>query len=172
MTAKDNPGERTLRPFVISRLFDAPRERVWKAWTEREELMQWFGPKGVTIAVARLDLRPGGTFHYSMRMPDGKEMWGRFVYREIVPPERIVLVNSFSDENGGLTRHPLSATWPLEMLSATTLADAGGKTKLTIEWAPWHPTDEERRTFDSSHEGMKQGWSGTFEQLASHLARA
>jgi len=87
-------------------------------------------------------------------------------------PERIVLVNSFSYERGGLTRHPFSAGWPLEMLAKTTLAEADGKTKLTVEWNPLNPTDDERKTFDGAHEGMKQGWTGTFDQLAEYLAKA
>lgn len=161
------PGE-----FVISRLFDASRDRVWKAWTDRDQLMQWFGPAGCTITVARLDLRPGGLFHYCMRMPDGQEMWGKFTYREIVPPERIVLVNSFSDSSGGLTRHPYSPTWPREMLSTTVLEEQGGKTMLTLRWQPLNPTEEERQTFDSSHDSMKMGWTGTFDQLAAYLANS
>jgi hypothetical protein len=83
-------------------------------------------------------------------------MWGKFVYREIAAPGRIVLVNSFSDEQGGLSRHPMAPTWPVEMLSTTTLTEEGGQTKITIEWVPLNPTDEERRTFDA-HDGMKQG---------------
>ncbi len=73
--------------FVISRLFDAPRDVVWKAWTEPERLKHWWGPKGVKIVSCKVDLRPDGVFHYSMRMPDGQEMWGKFIYREIVRPE-------------------------------------------------------------------------------------
>jgi len=159
------------KPFVITRTFDASRDKVWKAWTERERLLQWFGPKGFRMTSAKLDLRPDGNFHYCLETPDGKEMWGKFVYRVIDAPDRIVLVNSFSDERGGLTRHPFSATWPLETLSTTTLSDEGGKTKLTIEWSPLNPTEEERRTFDGAHEGMKQGWTGTFDQLAAYLAK-
>jgi uncharacterized protein YndB with AHSA1/START domain len=160
------------RPFVISRTFDAPRELVWKAWTERDRLMQWFGPKGFTMTRATLDLRPGGVFHYCLRTPEGKDMWGKFIYREIDPPERIVLVNSFSDEKGGLTRHPMSPTWPREMLTTTTLTEHGGKTTLTIQWVPLNATEEERKTFDTSRDGMRQGWSGTFDQLAEYLATA
>jgi len=167
-TKVDSPS----RPFVITRVFNAPRDRVWKAWTERKQLMQWFGPKGFTMPAAKLDFRPGGSFHYCLCAPDGREMWGKFVYREIVEPERIVLVNSFSDENGGLTRHPFSASWPLEMLSRTTLADEGSKTRVTVEWSPLNPTEDERKTFDGAHEGMKQGWSGTFEQLTDYLGKA
>ncbi len=161
----------TMKPFVISKTFDAPREHVWKAWTERGRLMQWFGPKGFKMPAAKLDFRPGGSFHYCLETPEGKEMWGKFVYREIAAPERIILVNSFSDEDGGITRHPFAATWPLELLSTTTLTDEGGKTKVTIQWAPLNPTDEERKTFDSAHDGMNQGWNGTFDQLAEYLAK-
>jgi len=172
MNTKNNPdSDDTRREFTISREFDAPRNRVWKAWTERERLMQWFGPKGFMMTTAKMDFRPGGIFHYCLRTPDAKEMWGKFVYREIVAPERIVLVNSFSDKAGGLTRHPFSATWPLETLSTTTFADEGGKTRLTIQWSALNATDAERKTFDSSHEGMTQGWTGTFDQLAAYLAK-
>jgi len=160
------------KPFIITQTFNAPRARLWKAWTDREQLMQWFGPKGFTMTTAKLDLRPGGTFHYCLSSSDGKEMWGKFVYREINAPERIVLVNSFSDAQGGLTRHPMAPTWPLEMLSSTTLVEEGGKTRLTIEWSPLDPTDEERKMFDGAHEGMKQGWGGTFGQLADYLAKS
>src|SRR5690242_1162231 len=100
MTAKNvNPIEKPAgRPFVITRVFDAPRPLVWQAWTERDRLMQWFGPKGFTMPVATLDFRPGGVFHFCLRSPDGHQMWGKFAYREIVIPERIVWVHSFSDE--------------------------------------------------------------------------
>ena len=99
-------------------------------------------------------------------------MWGKFVYREIVAPERIVLVSSFSDEAGGITRHPMSSTWPLEMLSTFTLAEKDGRTTATVHWLPLNPTEEESKTFDAAHESMKQGWIGTFDQLAAYLAKA
>ncbi len=156
---------------VFSRTFDAPRRLVWKAWTERDRLMEWFGPKGFTMSVAKLDFRPGGTFHYSLRAANGHEMWGKFVYREMVEPQRIVLVNSFSNAAGELTRHPMAATWPLEMLSTTTLAEHEGKTLLTIRCEPINATAEERKTFAGARQGMKQGWNGTFDQLAGYLAK-
>ena len=87
--------------------------------------------------------------------------------------ERIVFINSFSDEAGGTTRHPMATrTWPLEMLSIFTFEDApGGKTKVTVRWSPHNATEEERKTFDAGHDSMQQGWSGTLEQLADYLAR-
>jgi uncharacterized protein YndB with AHSA1/START domain len=160
------------RPFIISRTFDAPRELMWKAWSERRRLMEWFGPQGFKVPAAKMDFRPGGSFHYCMESPDGNEMWGKFVYREIIAPEKIVLVNSFSDEAGGITRHPMSATWPLEMLSTFTLTEENGRTTATVHWVPLSATEEERKTFDAAHDGMKQGWTGTFDQLAAYLAKA
>jgi len=162
----------TGQEFVISRVCDAPRETVWKAWTERDRLMEWFGPKGFKMTTANLDLRPGGIFHYCMRSPDGHEMWGKFVYREIVAPERIVLVNSFSDAAGGLARHPMSPAWPLEMLSTTTFTERAGKTTMTLRWSPLNATEEERKTFEAAHKGMVQGWTGTLDQLGEYLAGA
>jgi len=158
--------------FVITRVFNAPREMVWRAWTEREQLMQWFGPKGFTMPHAEIDLRPGGLLHYAMRSPDGHEMWGKWIFREIVAPERLVLVSSFSDAQGGITRHPMSANWPLETLSTTTFEEHDGKTMLTIRWSPLNATESEMKTFSEAHRGMEQGWGGTFEQLAAYLAKA
>ena len=160
----------TNQDFVISRVFNAPREQVWRAWTKREQLMQWFGPKGSTIRHAKLDLRPGGTFHYAMRGPDGREMWGKWTFREIAAPEKLVLVSSFSDAQGGITRHPMSANWPRETLSTTTFEEHDGKTTLTIRWSPFNATALEIKTFAEAHSGMQQGWGGTFEQLAAYLA--
>ncbi|MDB6123455.1 MAG: Activator of Hsp90 ATPase 1 family protein [Pedosphaera sp.] len=160
------------REFVITREFDASRELVWKAWTERERMMQWFGPKGFTTPIAKMDFRPGGTFHYCMRSADGKEMWGKFVYREIQAPERIVWVHSFSDEQGGTTRHPMSADWPLEMLSTATFTEREGRTTVTLRWAALNASEAEQKTFDTSHQGMNMGWTGTFDQLTAYLATA
>jgi uncharacterized protein YndB with AHSA1/START domain/predicted enzyme related to lactoylglutathione lyase len=160
------------RPFTISRTFDAPRAKVWKAWTDRAELMKWFGPKGYTMTRADLDFRPGGSFLYCLKGPDGKEMWGKFVYREITAPDKIVLINSFSDAKGGLTRHPMCDTWPREMLSSTTFTELSGKTTITLTWSPLNASEEEAKTFDSSRDGMTQGWTGTMDQLADYLRGA
>ena len=160
------------KDMVVTRTFNAPRELVWAAWTDPEPLKQWFGPKGFTMPTCKMDLRPGGTFLYSAKSPDGHEMWGKWVFRKVVKPERLVLVNSFSDEKGGITRHPLSATWPLEMLSTTTLAEENGKTLITIRWAPLNASETEIQTFDAGRSGMVVGWNGTFEQLDEYLAKA
>jgi uncharacterized protein YndB with AHSA1/START domain len=172
MATNDNSappsGEREL---VIRRVFDAPRELVWKAFTESDCLAHWWGPKGFTMLVRTLDLRPGGIYHYSMRSPDGPIMWGIFVYRDVQAPERLVFVNSFSDEEGKIIRSPFSSTWPLEILNELTLIESGGKTTLTLRGGPLNATAEESETFWQAQESTRQGFAGTFDQLAEYLAR-
>lgn len=159
-------------PFVISRVFDAPRDKVWRAWTEAAHLKQWWGPKGFTVSQLKMDLRPGGITHYCLRMPDGGEMWGKFVYREIVKPERLVWINSFSDPAGGTTVHPMSPDWPREMHTRVSFEDLGGKTKVTVQWVPVEGSSaSERKTFDEGRDSMQGGWSGTFEQFSAYLAK-
>jgi uncharacterized protein YndB with AHSA1/START domain len=159
--------------FVISRVFDAPRYLVWKCFTEPERMQQWWGPKGAEVIVSKMDLRVGGTYHYAMKIPDGQVMWGKMVYREIVPKERLLFINSFSDEAGGVTRHPLAPTWPLELLSTFSFEDEpGNKTRFTVRWSPHNATEEERKAFDGGHDSMTKGWSGTMEQLEAYLAKA
>lgn len=156
--------------FVISRTFNAPRELVWKAFTDPEHLKHWWGPKGFKAKSCMVDLRPGGVFHYCLESPTGQEMWGKFIYREIVAPERLVHIVSFSDAGQGVTRHPMSPMWPLQTLAVATFADKGGKTLLTVHWSPYEATPEEREIFANSHQSMRQGWTGTMDQLEGYLA--
>lgn len=161
--------------FVISRTVDAPRDLVWKAYTEADRLAQWWGPKGSTLRVLALDVKPGGIFHYSFAYSAGKEMFGRFVYREIEAPSRLVFVSSFSDENGGLTRAPfpqIGKTWPLEVLNETTFTEKGGKTTVALRAVPINATEEEFATFAGMFDSMRQGFGGTFDQLDAYLAKS
>jgi uncharacterized protein YndB with AHSA1/START domain len=159
--------------FVISRVFDAPRERVWQALTEPERLKDWWPPKTFTMIHASMDLRPGGIFHSGMRSVEGYKLWAKFIYREVAPLERLVFVNSFSNQAGEVKRNPVVPTWPLLTLIVIALEDeAGGKTKLTVTWSPHEATEIERQTFNASHVGLKATWSAAFDQLAAYLAKA
>jgi uncharacterized protein YndB with AHSA1/START domain len=161
------PGEREL---VITRVFDAPRELVWKAFTESDRLARWWGPQGFTMLVHRLDLRPGGVFHYSMRSPAGQILWGRFVYRELEAPERLVFVSSFSDAAGNLKRAPFNDAWPLEILNTLTLSASGSATTVTLRGGPINATEKEHEAFWNAQESTRQGFTGTFDQLAAYMA--
>ena len=165
-TASVEPG------LLITRTFDAPRALVFQAWTEPERLAQWWGPKGFPMTSCTVDLRPGGTFHYCLQSAAGNEMWGKFVYREIVEPERIVFVTSFSDAEGNITRHPLSPEWPLEILNTLTLVEHDGKTTLTLQGAPVSATESEMATFSANHDNVRKGFEGTWKQLEEYLAHA
>ena len=158
------------KPFVISREFAAPRERVFQMWTERDHLMQWWGPKGSTVSFCKNDLRAGGMMHFCLRAANGDEMWGKWVYRDIAPPEWLVFVHSFSDPSGNTTHHPIMKEWPLEFLSSIMFTERGGRTTVTVSWVPLNRTPTELKTFDENHASMKGGWTGTFDQLENYLA--
>lgn len=122
--------------LVITRVFDARRELVWKAWTEPEHLMKWWGPKMFTSPSCRVDLRVGGSYLFCMREAGGKDYWVTGVYEEIVPLERIVYTDSFSDELGNVV--PASYygmpgdNWPMAMKVTVIFEDLNGKTKMTM----------------------------------------
>lgn len=163
------------KPFVISRVFDAPRELMWKVFTDPVHLKQWWGPKGFKVLTATMDLRVGGSYLYGMQPPAGPPMWGKFVFREIVPGQKLVFINSFSDPEGGVTRHPGAENWPLLLLSTFTFEDApGGKTKFTVNWQTYQASDIEQAMFDSdqARQSMTNGWTGTMDQLETYLAGA
>ncbi len=163
--------ETAAEEFVISRTFDAPRDLMFRLWTEADHLKQWFSPKGLKTFHCTNDLRPGGVMHYGMRAPDGSEIWGKWVHREIVKPERLVFVVSFSDPQGGITKYPMAPDWPREWLSTVLFVERDGKTEVTVRWLPINATESERKTFVSGRESMTGGWTGTFDQLEDHVAR-
>ncbi|MDQ6423615.1 SRPBCC domain-containing protein [Paenibacillus sp. LHD-117] len=158
----------------IIRTINAPRELVFKVWTEEEHLKHWWGPTGMAIHVAKLDLRPGGIFHYSMTSPDGHKMWGKFIFQEIVAPEKIVFINCFSDEEGNTIPAPFGpefANFPKEVLNVVTLTEENGRTTLTLRGGPHHATAEEHEFYRSMFESMQQGFDGTFDQLEKYVAQ-
>jgi uncharacterized protein YndB with AHSA1/START domain len=152
----------------LTRVFDAPRELVWQAFTQAEHLAKWWGPKGCSTRVLQLDLRPGGLFHYAMETPGGV-MYGRFTYRDIVAPERLAWVLSFADERANIVRAPFSETWPLELLCENVFQDEGGKTRVTMASAPLNASDEERDSFEQGRAGLKAGTDASLNALESYL---
>jgi uncharacterized protein YndB with AHSA1/START domain len=156
---------------VITHTFNAPRELVFKAFTESEHLQNWWGPKGWTFKVSKFDFRPGGVLHYSQKPDDGDVMWVKFVYNEIIAPEKVVYTNFFSDEEGNIKRAPFDENWPLETLNTMTLVEDNRKTILTMIVAPVTPTEEEFKTIEASQDILKEGFSITFDQLDEYLTK-
>ncbi len=119
--------------IVITRVFDAPRALVWKAWTEPERFRQWWGPKGYTSPASTIDLRVGGRYLHCMRGPKGQEIWTAGVYREIVPLERLVYTDGPADANGHVVpASQLGPDWPAETVVTVTFEEHAGKTRLTL----------------------------------------
>jgi uncharacterized protein YndB with AHSA1/START domain len=160
------------KAFTITRSFPAPRALVFEAFTRQEHLLHWWGPKGMSMIHTTLDLRPGGMFHYGMRAPNGAEMWGRFVFEEISPPERLVFVSGFSDPQGGLVHHSMAPQFPLEVRNVVTFAEQDGRTTVTLTGGPVGATDEQRAFYESLFDSMQGGFTGTFDQLERFLEEA
>ncbi len=142
------------REVVLTRVFDAPRRLVFDAFSKPELLKRWFGPRGFSLVLCEVDLRLGGGFRFVLRSPDGKEMGMRGVYREIVPPERTVHMESFDDYPG------------VESQVTAVFVEQGGKTTLTA--TVLYPSKEVRDAVIKS--GMEHGAAETYDRLAELLA--
>lgn len=160
--------------FMMARIIGAPRASVFKAWTDPERLAQWFGPRGFTVPVCQVDLRPGGAYRIVMRSPEGIEYPLKGVYLEVIEPERLVctsnweehpaewqdMLNKLRQESAG--RHAQECLWTV------SFEERDGKTNLTI-----------LTTFESAADRdamlrmeMAEGWAESLERLDEHLAQA
>jgi uncharacterized protein YndB with AHSA1/START domain len=157
--------------FRITRVFDAPRDLVYAVWTEAHHLERWWGPKGFSIRVAKLEVAPGGMFHYYLQNPQGVTMWGKWVFRDVAPADRLEFLASFSNEQGETVRAFFSPDYPLEVLSTVTFTDEGeGRTRVSMRGIPVNASEAELRLFGSMAQSMTQGWTGTLDQLEAYLA--
>lgn len=156
-----SPGEDSI---TVSRTYDAPREQVFRAWTDPQYLLRWWAPNGFTTPTCTVDLRPGGRFRYCMRSPEGQDYHGQGVYREIIPNERIVYTDSFIDEDGNqvpATHYGMSPETPLETMVTVTFEDAREGTKVTLRHEIPHTLPE--------REEMREGWSQMLGRLSDAL---
>src|SRR3954453_11707156 len=140
------PGSQEI---VLTRVFNAPRRLVFDAFSKPELLKRWFGPRGWSMTVCEIDLRVGGAFRFVLRSPDGKDMGMRGVYREIVPPERSVHIESFDD-------------YPGESQVTAVFTEDRGKTTLTV--TVQYPSQEVRDIVIKS--GMEHGAAESYDKLA------
>jgi uncharacterized protein YndB with AHSA1/START domain len=166
MTNGDNP-DAGWPGLAVTRVFAAPRDLVFRSWTEPERLKRWWGPKGFTTPFCALDLREGGIFLYCMRSPEGRDFWGRGVFREIVVPERLVLAMSFADAEGNVvpaTYYGIGPDWPLQTLMTVTFEELAGATRVAVrdEGIPPGPDGD----------GTRPGWVEMLDDLAEYLAKA
>ncbi|MBI4357970.1 MAG: SRPBCC domain-containing protein [Candidatus Omnitrophica bacterium] len=170
--------ETKTQELIITRIFDAPRELVWKAWTKPDRVMRWWGPKIFKSPSCKIDFRVGGKYLFCMRSDIGekawkKGIWSTGVYNEIVPMEKIVCTDCFADEHGNVVsaaHYGMTGDFPLEMLVTVTFSAEGGsasggeksreKTKMTLQHTGL-PAEMK--------EDCKTGWNESFDKLAESL---
>jgi uncharacterized protein YndB with AHSA1/START domain len=148
----ENDTAVTERELAITRVFDAPRELVFRAWTEPEHLSRWSGPEGFTARHDYFDPRPGGRYRACLEAADGTEHWVRGVFREVDPPSRLVFTHAWEEEGG--------RPGP-ETVITVTLEDRSGRTLMAFHQAVF-PTK-------SARDGHRGGWSSSFDRLERHL---
>ncbi|WP_054023936.1 SRPBCC domain-containing protein [Bacillus sp. FJAT-28004] len=154
------------RVLVLERIFDAPRDLVFKMFKEAEHLKRWWGPRGWEIPVCNVDFKPGGVWHYCMKCVDrnqgdffGMESWGKAVYKEIVEPEMIIYTDYFSDAEGNANETMPSTEVTMEFI------DLGGKTKL-VSRGVYVSAEALKTVMDM---GMLQGITETWDRLEERL---
>ncbi len=154
------------KQLEITRRFNAPRSVVWRAWTDAEQLKAWMSPKDFTTPFYKLDLRVGGSFLNCMRDPEGKDTWSTGRYLEIVVNEKLVMTDSFADENGRVVNadyYGMGTDFPLEGRVTITFTDDGNQTQMNL-------LSEAPSAIPPDHlEGMTQGWNECFDKLEKLL---
>ena len=147
--------EERARELVITRIFDAPRHLLFRAWTEPDRVARWWGPQGFVTTYCNMDIRPGGTFRVCMRSPAGAEYRKQGVYREVVEPERLVFTFAWEDAEG----KPGHQT-----LVTVTFAERGDTTELTLRQAIFETI--------ATRDDHQRGWTSTLERFAEYLANS
>lgn len=152
--------------LTISYTFNAPRELVWDFWTDADLVKEWWGPSGYTAPFTSIDFRVGGECLYCMRSPDGKDIWSKGVYQEIIAPEKFIVTDSFSDEKGNLVHgsfYGMPEDFPEELLITVTLEDQGDKTRMILKHQGVPAGEMSQMT--------EQGWKESFDKLEVALEK-
>jgi len=151
---------------IITRVFEAPLEKVWQAWTEPEQLKRWWGPKDFTAPTIKIDFREGGKYLYAMHGPAGtpfdKDMWSTGTYKEIVPMKKIVTTDNFADADGNVvpaSYYGMPGDVPTEYQVTITFEEVDGKTKMTLKHVGMLEGADD----------MTNGWNQSFDKLAASL---
>lgn len=154
--------------LILDRVFDAPRELVWRAWTDPDILHRWYGPNIETI-IHKFDLKPGGSWLNEMKM-GGNSDFSKMVFQEVTQPERLVWHHSSSDSDWNVIANPMMADWPRVLLTTVTFEDMGDKTNVRFSQVPIEATDAEIACFAEAMAGMGGGWGSGFAIMDGLLA--
>lgn len=153
--------------FIMERVFNAPRDLVWKTWTDSKLLGRWYGP-GVDTVIHQLDVKPGGVWLNEMKMQHGS-FFERFEYLEVEEPARLVWIQSPSDIDGNLTA-PMMENWPQHLKAVITFEADGDKTNMRFVWSPHKASAAECAAFQGAMSGLGKGWGSGMDIIAEILA--
>lgn len=157
-----------LPEYVLDRVFDAPREMVWRAWTNPELLSRWYGP-GIDTIIHKFDLEPGGMWLNEMKWGEKSDL-SKMVFQEVVPLEKMVWHHSSTDADWNVVSNPMMPDWPRVLLTTVTFTDDGSKTRVRLSQVPLDATDAEIACFASAMAGMDKGWGSGFKIIEEILA--
>jgi uncharacterized protein YndB with AHSA1/START domain len=161
-------GEPVPNEFVISREFKADINTMWKMFTEPKHMASWYGPKEIKIGHCDMNFNRGGHYHFSMIATDGSESWGKIYYVDIVNNLRLIYLNTFSNKEGEITRHPMAPLMPKELLTFVNFSSLeNGKVRVEIRWLPINAIPEEIKFFNEMHGSFNMGWTGSLDRLES-----
>jgi len=147
--------------YVLERTFDAPREMVWRAWTDPELLSRWYGP-GIETIIHDFDLQPGGAWLNEMRWGENAD-FSKMVFQEVTQQEKLVWHHSSTDADWNIISSPMMADWPRVLLTTVTFEDSAGKTNVRLSQIPMDATDAEIACFAAMMDGMSKGWGGGYK---------
>jgi uncharacterized protein YndB with AHSA1/START domain len=162
-------------PLEITMSLPVSAAIAFDCFAKKDHLANWWGPAGMEIEIKTFEFKPGGIFHYVLRVGNGFEMWGKFSYLEIEKPGRITLLNSFSNPAGETVpapEVPFGADWPLEMWTEYRFTDLGDHCELKLTSHPYHASTTSEDLFAKNHDNMKMGFKGTFDKLKAYLEEA
>lgn len=165
-------NKKNIEPSVIIREFEAPRELVFNAWTQVEHLNNWMFPMpGCQCEFVSAQIENGGTSLHKITMPNGHEMWLFTKYEEVKSPEKLVFLQYMSNESGDILENPHMPGWPKDMLATLHFESLSeSRTKITFNWEPRNPTDQELAVFEASRADHHKGWGAGMDQLVAYLA--
>lgn len=154
--------------YLLDRIFDAPRDMVWRAWTDPDLLQRWYGP-GVETTIHKFDLQPGGLWLNEMKWGDKSDL-SRMAFQEVTPPEKLVWLHSSSDADWNVTANPMMPDWPRVLLTTVTFEDMGARTRVRLTLDPVDATKAEIACFANAMAGMDKGWGGGYKVLDEMFA--
>ncbi|MFQ5624282.1 MAG: SRPBCC domain-containing protein [Paracoccaceae bacterium] len=157
-----------LPEYVLDRIFDAPREMVWRAWTDPELLSRWYGPNIETI-IHKFDPRPGGVWLNEMKWGEKSDL-SKMEFKEVMPQEKLVWHHSSTDADWNIIPNPMMADWPRVVLTTVTFTDAGAKTNVRLTWAPHEANEAEIACFAGAVSNMGKGWESGYAIIDEILA--